>query len=347
LSDRVDTTAAGLSDASSTRAVQSIELAVDGGGSITVYPAVGDLAGEDSDVDYVAAAAMLSRLLTRDAKKFRYCIVDFQAGLTTLLDDVFARIDVPIVVTEADPVSIAAVAYLRRHLEHVKKAEVFGLVNRALPEEGPYFESLTDYAREIRWIGVLPLDQDVRRAFFRRELPLRPNTNDPLAAALVGALRHAAPISKKDLDRAQKWISVSGRSVDDDRAALARLRLQLEDELNLNAYQQERQMLVGRMLQAVAMAVALVGIFIFTGNRSNDFLASLGVASGVAGALAGVAVSFYTSSRRARSRSVDEPRIKAELERVNEQLRVYGVSESQSWVDAARRDLGRPTSYSQ
>jgi MinD-like ATPase involved in chromosome partitioning or flagellar assembly len=321
VSAHVDTSKPGLAEARSPEAVQTVRLE-SSPGEIVVYPMAGILDSDAGDLNVETALANLLARLKADRAHFDYQIVDLQAGISPIIDRVYPVADATLVVTEADPVSIAAVAYLRRHLDRLGRRPVFGLVNRALPGEEPYFESLTDYAKNILWTSVIPLDPDVRRSFFRRELPLRPASGDPFALSLTDVLRRIGPPLSGDLQRTERWVQAPGSDAFSDYEALLSYRSQLERDLSRGRLRAEQTRFTTSLAASVAgLSVGVLALLAVQGTIP-DILAIVGGALGFFGA---ATLSFYGRFRVAASNELEIESTRRELARVEEQLRSFEV----------------------
>jgi len=351
LSARVDTSRTGLADSVSLTDVQAIYVGPDssldtetltGSGSsvrpFIVYPIMGDLAGEDADLDVDRAAKNILALLDRGKDEFDYHILDLQAGLTPLLDRLYAQVNTSIVVTEADPVSIAAVSYLRRHLDGLRKGVIYGLVNRALPEEKSFFEALLAYAGEIDWLGVLPSDPDVRRAFFLRGLLLKPQSSDPFGLQLIDTLGRVKRLSES-MQGARKWLTAPGHSFDDDFHALIELREVLERQLAEAQFRRDRGR---RWIGPVELNMSLIiGLAILLRAESVIPLWAA-VVVGVLGVITTAFWRYYQRYIRMGYAEKEISSLRDTLERTDEQLRVYTVGRESRSGSSKSANIQRP-----
>ena len=321
VSTHVDTSKPGLAEAETPDMAQVVRLK-SSSDQITIYPIVGSLDASAPEPDVTTAQTNLMAVLKRDTSRFDYQIVDLQAGITPMLDAVFGITDATLVVSEADPVSIAAVTYLRRHLDRVGRKRVFGLVNRALPEEESYFESLTDYAREVDWAGVVPLDSDVRRSFFRRELPLRRESGDPFGLSLTDVLLQMGSPLSDEAQRARMWLQAKDQSPTEDYEQLTAYRDNLEREIGRHRLRSEQIRFVTSI--AASTAALLVGVAAtLAAQETIPVLA--GIVGGGIGAL-GAAVSVaYGRFRSATSDQLEIDKLRRELDRVDEQVQTFDV----------------------
>jgi cellulose biosynthesis protein BcsQ len=324
LSAAIDTSRPGLADASSEDKPQSVSLMSELG-ELVVYPMVGrlDVGVPEPNIDN--AVRNLRRLLRENDEIFDYQLVDLQAGITPFLDSIYTAADTTLVVTEADPVSIAAVAYLRRHLDRLGRRRVGGIVNRALPGEEQYFESLTDYASDIKWTGVLPLDPDVRRAFFRRQLPIKRGSGDPFALSLIDSLKRNGSPLDLDLQQAAGWVQAPGSSSASDYKELVEYRDQLEIELADTRLQAERV----RFLTSITASLATLSVGVVTVLAVQESIPSpFAISTGAIGVVIAALSTAYTRFRMAAVDQVEVEGIRRQLGRVEEQLKALEVHNS-------------------
>lgn len=205
----------------------------------------------------------LSQTLTavvkrRIGKGFDYVLLDCQAGSSPIVSAALSQSNHAIIVTEADPVSIFAVNVMRHQFPKDRRIGVWGLVNKAFPEEKEYFAALTDVAsKTIKFIGQLPFDSDVRRAFFRREAPIALNQPSPFVFALSLALQQIDdPRIKDAIDTSQLSQFVEKRGKRQERLEqMQSARMDLEKEVYSILVRRQRTRLLRVLLPMVTGAL--------------------------------------------------------------------------------------------
>lgn len=118
----------------------------------------------------------------RQALNVDFVLVDLPAGSVDMLGNSLRSFDAFMLVTEADPVSISASSAMRNE---IKGAPVYGLVNKVFEGEESYIDALANYVTDVRFVGQVPFDMDIRRAFFSREFPLLRPAIDPVSLGLA------------------------------------------------------------------------------------------------------------------------------------------------------------------
>lgn len=316
----------GLSETANSRETQYLEIsASDTPGRVVVYPSVGDLANDWSDSS-IAHLIQNAASLSRDPRSpFDFHIFDLQAGLTPVMLELADIVDASVIVTEADPVSIGAVTAVRKVLEaHLREpSTLFGIVNRALPGEEPYFESLVDYVQQVTWLGILPLDPSVRHAFFRRKPLFMPRQGGAFELALRNALAEIDPSISDTLERGRVWIEAPGASLQGDRESLVKMRDDLEDRLAFLHYRSERVKLTYGLASSVALIAAVLGVILYV---QDSIPATLGYVTGGLGLLTATFARVYAQLRTVGHATLDEARLRRELSRVQEQLASYDIA---------------------
>lgn len=265
--------APGIADAQESPPLPST-LSISTSGTLRVIPAVSltNLSQRIQSEDNAAKAALDVLSVAGEVGGSDVVIFDCQAGISELLIQILPRVNYVVVVTEADPVSIAAVSDLRIAISDASSGTeipVYGLVSKVFPGEDAYFQALTDYVTGIRFIGQLPFDSDVRRAFYRRELPLSPEIEGlgPFGLALALALGQIDPALAPEsvIDAAESDL-VSGR-IPSDIENLLKIRDDLEGESRDFARVRQRTLLIaGLQLLAASFAIvitATLGAFKF------------------------------------------------------------------------------------
>ncbi len=256
----------------------------------------------------------LNRIFGQLNQSVDFILLDLPAGTADALDLAHQYSDTLVVVTEADPVSIGAVESVRRTLYRMDRRppRVVGVVNRALPDEEPYFEALVDYMPDMEWVGILPSDPSIRKAFFRRTLPLTAGAGAPFGIALAQALsRIPGPLGMIG-QRAGQWVG-GNRPPDDDYEKLLRLRSELETSLARATYERERMRFVSTMTSAVLMLAVAVGIA-FT--LAADFPVYVAVITAGFGGLGSVVTWGYGNLRSRAIDQLERERTRRELDRV-------------------------------
>lgn len=131
-----------------------------------------------------------------DPAPFQLVIVDCQAGISEGTRIALKSSNSALVVTEADPISIWAVNDFLSELGDDLPRRVLGLVNKAMKEEEPYFQALVDITQRIRFIEQLPHDLSVRRAFFRRSIPIDLDNPSPFIQTLAASFQSIVQLTE-------------------------------------------------------------------------------------------------------------------------------------------------------
>jgi cellulose biosynthesis protein BcsQ len=211
-----------------------------------------------SETSGTAALQVGHFLQASDPDLYDYILVDCQAGISPVVQNTVKFASQTIIVTEADPVSIGAVTEVRQAISVSSKSEVYGLVSKAFPDEDNYFEALTDYIRDIRFLGVLPHDTDVRKAFFRREVPIRLSDPGPFAIALADAWMKLDQRVRHAIEASPTFDKFSRKEVSEEVLNLIRLRNALRDEMSESSYQDKRRRLVAFYSVTLAVLAAIL-----------------------------------------------------------------------------------------
>jgi MinD-like ATPase involved in chromosome partitioning or flagellar assembly len=302
-----------------------VELPVDGKLSLLPSSSATDLE-TSSDADrWEAAVQALATAVDTSLEESDFVLVDCQAGVSIMLDAIVNRSDHIIVVTEADPVSVGAVEGLVRVLRRSHRGSLLGFVSRVFAEEREYYEALTDYLRSIRFVGMLPFDRDVRRAFFKRESPIDLNSPGPFAVSLAQSLTSIDPeISTliSDIPHSEQY---SDSKVKEEIEELIQLRDQAEDEYVSLLYTYRRQ----RLLSLGTVALGLIGIMLVLlfrslGIISYDLIIVLLILS-IALTLAAAFMVYLNRVADPRRFAVERQR--RSLNRLEQRLDEYSVKE--------------------
>lgn len=147
----------------------------------------------------------VASVIARLEPQYDLVLIDCQAGVTATTTTVLRLSTLGLVVTEADPISIWAVNDLIDELRDSIPGAVRGLVNKAMKEEQGYFEALVDITQRIRYVGQLPFDLDVRRAFFRRDVPIDVGQPSPFLLSLAGVMGRLSDSLQAASARVERW----------------------------------------------------------------------------------------------------------------------------------------------
>lgn len=196
--------------------------------------------------------------------KCDFILYDCQAGFTTSSQTIIKNCDYAIIVTEADPLSIWAVnsLYKQMELSQCIPKKVFGLVNKIMPDEEEYYNAIVDVTRQISFLNPLPFDKEVRRAFFRREIPInleKPNSFVIVLGNSIGA------IDKKIEDKIKQprhyEFMKDTPEIQADLEHLEKLLSEIEDQLYESKKNEYRITFYRRtIVWAVASVYILLGI---------------------------------------------------------------------------------------
>lgn len=328
----------GLADGTDDTPIAS-RLTQDAEGSIRVIPVVAPARlAEPTIWDESKAAATLVATLQRAATSDdgEVVLIDCQAGTNRLLNASLEHVDYLIIVTEADPVSIAAVADLRMAISLRSNAasepRVYGLVSKVFPEEDAYYQALTDYVRDIRFAGQLPFDRDVRRAFFRRELPVDLQSPGPFAVALAVALKTIDPRLEAHIAGSESVEDLRTGVIPTDIRRLLAMRNDLERQVNkLETLRLRRQYLVALQLGLVAVTLTAVLVLYVIGKVQNITLVVGVVGTGILAGAVAVWSLFIPSMRN--SRTNDLRREREVLHRIDDRIVDYLIASGSSSTD--------------
>jgi len=137
--------------------------------------------------------------------EYELVLIDCQAGVGAATAAVLQTSAVALVVTEADPISIWAVNDLVDELRADLPATVRGLVNKTMKEEQAYFDALVDITQRVRYVGQLPFDLNIRRAFFRREVPVEITDPSPFVLSLAALMPKLSDCLKGASAEFDRW----------------------------------------------------------------------------------------------------------------------------------------------
>lgn len=150
---------------------------------------------------------------------FHFVILDCQAGFTSTVEAILPQCSSAIVVSEADPVSVWAINELRRQLVEADALpnNIFGLVNKVMQGEEHYYEATVDIVRRIHFLGQLPFDLDVRKAFFRREVPVDLDNPSPFVVQLSRVIGKLDSEIAKRVETKKGWRAMMATAMTRDR----------------------------------------------------------------------------------------------------------------------------------
>jgi cellulose biosynthesis protein BcsQ len=284
-----------------------------------------DLEAESTPSEWATARNLLLEAISSYNDTYDVIIVDCQAGTSPILQPVLNVADRVVVITEADPISIKAVERLVNTLRSRTKTRIFGMVSRVLQEESPYYEALTDYLHGIRFVGMLPFDREVRRAYFGKNLPVDLSHPTPFLLALVESISRISPTFNSIRSKLPGSSRIGEKDVERDLEQLQHLRTEAEQGLIEAVYSERRQRLAALSAAAMVLPIA-VAIFVLYESKHLSFTAFV-ILLAVAATLFVASISaYYLNSARTKSLTSLRYRQERLLREIDERLDEYRVA---------------------
>lgn len=270
--------------------------------------------------------------------EYQLILVDCQAGVSGATARVVEASTTALVVTEADPISIWAVNDFVDELRQFFPARIQGVVNKAMEGEQGYYEALVDLTQRVRFVGQLPFDMAVRRAFFRREVPVDLKSPSPFVLSLAGVmsqLSSSLEAASAKLDRWRKEDQLS--ELEAKLAALLRERDQYRNLLmhQVERFPFERISAVAPVfvIMTIAAPIILAGVLF---DWATWLLGAVALASGI---LSGLFVVGGMQAVQERNRARSESR--QELSRFYRELESR-IAELEVAIDTTKANLALP-----
>ncbi len=265
-------------------------------------------------------------------RSYDYVIIDTQAGPTYTTRYAAKLSSVVILVSEPDPISVAA----SRNFEHEVRDELTSpmkfLVNKLNKEEIASFRAIKDYLTSFDHLTPLPFDFEVRKAFALRDIPVDVAKPTPFLFGLLDTtselLRNEAPELKAVQTKLRQTLlgEVKLKKVrsEDRITSLLQMLAELKEyRVRLETRTRSRRAIL-LSLGVMLCTVAIVSVSLIAGGDRYYFLATSTVAGVILG-LIPIAYDFLTKRTR-RSKTEIETRIESiqrELEAEREQDQLY------------------------
>jgi cellulose biosynthesis protein BcsQ len=289
-----------------------------------------------SEESKIAALQLFNFMQASDPEKYDFVLIDCQAGISPVTLNAVKFATHTVIVTEADPVSIGAVTELRQAIATVSEGEIYGLVSKAFPDEDSYFEALTDYIRDIRFLGILPHDTDVRKAFFRREVPIRLSDPGPFAIALADAWSKLDRRLRQEIETSPTFKKFSQEEVSKEVFKLVRLSEALRDEISEISSREKRRQYIA-VYSATLAVLSLVLIVVLTVLNVISRITGLGGALASVLLIAVSVLQFFLPSQPSKKRQRD---LEALLRDIDDRIEDYITSRQIDREQLYREALG-------
>jgi MinD-like ATPase involved in chromosome partitioning or flagellar assembly len=259
------------------------------------------LAGHESVSDMSPYDATVEHAILEDSD-FDVVLFDCQAGSSSATREVCERSDKTLVVTEADPVSVRAVDSLVTDLDALDGG-LYGVVSKVFHDEAHYYRVLSDYLSGITFIGLLPFDTSVRRAYFRRQPVVSLGSVGPFEFAIAAVLPRLFASRRDQIEASEVWRGVGADRIEGE-ADVIRRALDDENALREHARGQLMRANLAMALSLLALSGSLIGYGLWREVWSvpSPILALGGMV------LVGLVASSWAQIRFARRRTVRDPR---------------------------------------
>lgn len=254
--------------------------------------------------------AFMDRLMQQLANaQYDFIISDTQAGPAAATREVCSRSGKAIIISEPDPISIAASRSLDYEMHEELPNFTRFLVNKLEKEEVRSFRAIRDYLTIFEHVSPLPFDFDVRKAFSVRNIPIDPDSPSAFLFGIVELAKQILPLSSDRMNEFEADLNkrVFG-TIQEKRDEYDKLIRDMSLETERLQFAQERyEAMISRrfslMLSTIMIAatVAIISYLIYFRVVSLSAAASIIVIAVIASLAPIILERIRTSARRRKT----------------------------------------------
>ena len=215
--------------------------------------------------------SLVSRFINRCIRRLKeldydFVIVDTQAGPAASTREVCKQSKKVLIVSEPDPISVAASRSLDYEIHEILPEFTRFLVNKLNTEEIQSFRAIKDYLTIFEHLSPLPFDFGVRKAFSLRKIPVDIEVPSPFLFGLIslaGEIIHTAAGRLEKLEAKVRKSAFGEIREKKDRHTV------LIDELSakmegLRDSQMEHEVMFKKRIAAIMSAAIITATAMFT-----------------------------------------------------------------------------------
>lgn len=192
---------------------------------------------------------------------YDFIIIDTQAGPAISTLEACKHSSKVVIVSEPDPISVAASRSLEYEIHEVLPEFTRFLVNKLNTEEVQSFRAIKDYLTIFEHVSPLPFDFGVRKAFSLRKVPIDTNNPSPFLFGLIRLCKEIIPTASKRLyDLENKVKKLVFGEISEKRDKHTRLIEALSNRIREMRDEQIRHDAMFRKKTAVTLSVAMATI---------------------------------------------------------------------------------------
>jgi MinD-like ATPase involved in chromosome partitioning or flagellar assembly len=294
-----------------------------------------DKTWEISENDMLVSRFMRSAMQTIKLLDYDYVICDTQAGPIHAVQSLTQMCKRAVIISEPDPISIAASKSLDYEMHDHLSPTVKFLVNKLSTEEVKSFRAIRHYLTVFEHLSPLPFDFSVREAFSLRQIPVNLARPTPFLFSMIGFVREVYSQLGADCDAIEK--TLKGRLLGDIKAKKSQyeesavkltqvLQVLEQEQIHYDKYTRQRTAILASIMIAM-MTVILTGFFVLNrgGSRAISAFTETAVVMGTLGSVAPLFWEKLRSKFTGRTRQIQSQieTVREELNRLNTQRDRY------------------------
>ena len=219
--------------------------------------------------------------------QYDFIIGDTQAGPAAATREFCRRSGKAVIVSEPDPISVAASRSLDYEMHEDLPEFTRFLVNKLEADEVRSFRAIKDYLTIFEHVSPLPFDFEVRKAFSVRNIPIDPGNPSPFLFGTIELTKQIIPMSSKRMAKLEAELNrIVFSTVREKRDEYDMLIEEISHRMQELRIEQERYEAATRRRMAVmlsgiviAATIGLVSYLIYVSTLSTATITAITAAA--------------------------------------------------------------------